>query len=299
MVHDLYLDGIDALKELNWEAFLKNYLEKNRLVIQEYCNNFFFTKEMPWERCIIEYKKHWFEKSENRQDLLSKFNEEKIRFNVSRGMNKIVKIFPEAEDIDVYLIIGLYTSNAFQYFLEGRPAVGLAIEAHGKTFFGIPMPYEDIPLWLSHEIGHAFRYKNPSNPLTKWLFQNGFKLDKAVEELPLFEFLIEEGLAVMTTRWVFPEEPLYKVLGYTEDVYFWCVNNEKELMSKLRNIWDRPLGREEYFRYFSGYDESIPPRTGYYIGMRLVENFIEKHPGIEKSDLFIIPAKEIVTSSIK
>ncbi|MGB9680344.1 MAG: DUF2268 domain-containing putative Zn-dependent protease [Thermoanaerobacteraceae bacterium] len=299
MVYYIYLDGIDALKELNWEAFLKNYLGKNRLVIQEYCNNFFFTKEMPWERCIIEYKKHWFEKSENRQDLLSKFNEEKIRFNVSKGMNKIVKIFPEAEDIDVYLIIGLYTSNAFQYFLESRPAVGLAIEAHGKTFFGIPMPYEDIPLWLSHEIGHAFRYKNSSNPLTKWLFQNGFKLDKSVEELPLFEFLIEEGLAVMTTRWVFPEEPLYKVLGYTEDVYFWCVNNEKELMSKLRNIWDRPPGREEYFRYFSGYDESIPPRTGYYIGMRLVENFIEKHPGIEKSDLFVIPAKEIVTSSIK
>ena len=89
------------------------------------------------------------------------------------------------------------------------------------------MPYEYIPLWLSHEIGYALHYKNPSHPLTKWLYQNGLKLDKVVEGLPLFEFLIDEGLAVMTTRWVFPEEPFHKVLGYTEDVYYWCVNNEK------------------------------------------------------------------------
>jgi hypothetical protein len=29
--------------------------------------------------------------------------------------------------------------------------------------------------------------------------------------------------------------------------------------------------------------------------MRLVENFIERHPGIDKSELFTIPAEEIVT----
>ncbi|MBE3591597.1 MAG: Zn-dependent protease [Thermoanaerobacter sp.] len=299
MIHYIYLDGIDALKELNWEAFLNNYLEKNRLVIKEYCNNFFFTKEVPWERCIEEYKKHWFEESKNREDLFSKFNEEKIRFNVPKGIDKIKEVFPEAEDVDVYVLIGLYSSNAFQYFLEGRPAVGLPVEAYGTTFFGIPMPYEEIPLWLSHEIGHALRYKNPSHPLAKWIYQNGLKLDKAVEEFPLFEFLIDEGLAVMTTKWFFPEVPLHKVLGYTEDVYHWCVNNEKELMSKLRNIWDKPPGKEEYFRYFSGYGESIPPRTGYYIGMRLIENFIERHPEIDKRDLFTISAEEIVAPSVK
>lgn len=294
MVHYIYLDGIDALKNLDWRKFLKNYLEKHKPIIEEYCNNFYFIQRTSWEMCIEEYKKHWFERSENRKELFSKFDEEKLQFNVSMGINAIEVVFPEAKEIDVYVLIGLYSSNAFQYFLKKSPAVGMAIEAYGTTFFGIPMPYNDIPLWLSHEIGHALHYKNPSHSLSKWLHLNGLNLYKAIEELPLYEFLVDEGLAVMTTKWVFPEVPLYKILGYTEDVYNWCANNEKELLNKIKNIWNKPPGKEEYFRYFSGYDESIPARTGYYIGMRVVEDFVEKHKGIDKNEIFKLPTEKII-----
>lgn len=124
--------------------------------------------------------------------------------------------------------------------------------------------------------------------------EKGPNLFKAWEELPLLEFLIDEGIATLTSHFVLPNTSLEKILGYTSEQLSWCISHEEELLERLKNIWFNPCGMENYLRYFSGLDPNIPPRTGYFIGLRLVQKFLEKHPEISKEEIFDIPAEEII-----
>lgn len=60
-------------------------------------------------------------------------------------------------------------------------------------------------------------------------------------------------------------------LGFTDAQLAWCRDNESSLRREMKAKLHQPLTMDGYSRYFSYGADDIPPRTGYYVGFRLVE----------------------------
>lgn len=114
-----------------------------------------------------------------------------------------------------YLCVGLEMSNAFMVVVEGEPAVGIGLEAYGRTFGAVQLCFEDIAHVLPHELCHATRARETESPLGRF-FEND---DPATvfDDEPFFELVAEEGLACLTGRSAAPHLPLERVLLYAPE----------------------------------------------------------------------------------
>jgi uncharacterized protein YjaZ len=53
----------------------------------------------------------------------------------------------------------------------------------------------------------------------------------------------------------------------------------------------KPYGPDDHARWFFGSDASLPKWTGYTLGFRLVDDYIEHHPGTTAASLVQMPAR--------
>jgi uncharacterized protein YjaZ len=282
------------LKVCDWDGFLEAYLKPNRRIIDAYYRNFVTDGTRPWNECVEMYRRRWFEEAEHREQVLDRLRGFDFRRHAEHCMTQIEPVLPGAMNVDVVILLGVGTSNAFQLLMDGKPVVCVAVEAWGGKFYNVDLPFDDVLIWLAHEMGHALRYRHPTHPLAEWFHKNGFRLGEAASRLPLYEFLVDEGLAVTASRFVAPERPLHQILGYTQEQLVWCVEHEKEVLFHLETIWRDPPGAEGYWRYFGDGGEGLPERVGYYVGYRLVSRMLERYPDLTSSELFEVPAAEFV-----
>lgn len=117
MLHALYKKALSSLKNENWEEFVNLYLNPHREIIEFYYNNFAVVKDRSWENCLKDYKAFWFDENSNRDSFLSRLEEINLDSLFSEALEKIERIFPNAKNIDVFVILGLDVSNAFQVFM--------------------------------------------------------------------------------------------------------------------------------------------------------------------------------------
>jgi uncharacterized protein YjaZ len=294
VIFPIHEQALQALQDCDWDGFVARYLEPNHCIIEAYYRNFVVFGPWSWDECVERYRRRWFAEAGHRKQVLERLREFDFRRHVDNCVKQIQHGLPGALDVDVVILLGLGVSNAFQLLVDGKPVVCLAVEAWGGTFYNVDMPFDDVLIWLSHEMGHALRYRKPVHPLAAWFHQNGFQLDEATRHFPLYEFLVDEGLAVTASRLVAPDRPLHRILGFTPDQLNWCVEHDAELISHLNEVWCDPPRPEGYWRYFGGDAGGLPVRTGYYVGYRMVERFVERTVGISVSDLFEIPAEAFV-----
>lgn len=193
-------------------------------------------------------------------------------------------------DIDVVSLIGLGTTNACQLVYDGRPTVVLALDAWGRTFFDVELPWSDIPLWLSHELAHVIRYTEGQTAFRQFIVGGNLDYGDAIEHVSFIEFLVDEGLAGAIARTfgntggnaigttgdgIGNTSDEARVLGYSEEQLAWCRKHEDELWREVAPKLGRPLTMDGYGRYFSFSADDIPPRTAYYLGLRLVERYLQ------------------------
>lgn len=189
------------------------------------------------------------------------------------------------EDIDVYVMVGVYTSNAFTTFVAGRPMVGIGLEHFdhrpNKHPWSLGDKPENLPIWLYHEMAHAARWGQGSfSPLRKALEEAGeFSWEAISRRIPLLEWLWSEGVAVAFSYYM-TGSPLHNCLGFCEEKLAFCQENEEKLWQEFFKDKDR-TDLEAYFKWFSGseltFERKIPPeRAGYYLGFRAVESVISR-----------------------
>ena len=296
MIYSLHEVAIETLAKLDWNGFVGSYLEPQRSIITEYYRNFVEPTQWTWDDCIAAYYTHWFKNEQSRIELFQRLGGVDFSHVVRTYAKALETVLPWSSNIDVFIILGVGTSNAFQFMRDGKPMVGVAIEAWGDKFYGVDMPIEDLPMWIAHEMGHALRYQNPENPLAIEFHSNGFHLEQATRRLPLYEFLVDDGLAVFASKIAMPNKEVHQVLGYTAEQYSWCVQHERKVYDHLREIWQECPGPELYWEYFGGSTKGLPDRIGYYFGMRMVDSMIAKERDLPIQDLFLLPAKDFVDS---
>jgi hypothetical protein len=190
-------------------------------------------------------------------------------------------------DIDVVLMVGVGAANAGELVVDGRGVAFVCLEhftsvANPETQ-GLGLEPELIPLWLAHEITHAVRYTSPrSRSEIRRLVDEAsgyYSYWETGRRASLRELLINEGLAVQTSRAISPGHAAWEYFGYGRRQYARIRELESLIARAAADDLDR-AGLGLRLRYLSGgmSDEArtidrhvMPERSGYYLGARMTD----------------------------
>lgn len=224
-----------------------------------------------------------------RGSLLDLIETGRWRSFVDEGLAKADKLLGDACDgVDVIVSVGLGERNASMGYWRGRGCAFVWLEHFLEPGMGsgfLDMGASAIPIWLVHEIAHAARYSLPATQslipertadASPWSFW------RILEDLPLLERFLDEGLAVSFTRAALPEMSEETVLGMSQDETSWLEAHSEELLRDRMERWDL-----EAFSPARGWlsdclwysqERRTPPwsldrppcRWGYFVGERLL-----------------------------
>ncbi|MDB4877344.1 MAG: hypothetical protein JWM41_3790 [Gemmatimonadetes bacterium] len=189
-------------------------------------------------------------------------------------------------DVDVVLMVGVGAANAGELVVDGRGIAFVCLEhftgvANPQTE-GLGLDPELVPLWLAHEIAHVVRYTSPTSrsELREIIAESGhYSYWDTGRRATLRELLVNEGLAVHTSRSISPGHAAWEYYGYERRQYA-DVRQLETVMARAvgADLDQSALGLR--LRYLSGgmSDEArtvdryvLPERAGYYLGARMCE----------------------------
>lgn len=112
--------------------------------------------------------------------------------------------------------------------------------------------------------------------------------------------ILDEGFATYVS-YVFHEKKksVAEELSYSVHDYEFCRNNEHELIELLRENYakkDEKIGRNFANRNFR-FKEGYPGAVGYYIGFRIVEEFVKHNGKNSWKQIYIMPPLEVLEKS--
>ncbi len=163
--------------------------------------------------------------------------------------------------------------------------VAVTGRANPQTY-GMGLAPHLLALWIAHEVAHAVRYTSPSSraDLKRLVadLRGHYDYWDTGSRASLRELLVNEGAAVAAAQAVAPGFEPWEYFGYTRRQY----RRIRELDAFLRRtagplLDERGLGLR--LRFLSGGmspaarlmgGKVLPDRSGYYIGLRLVESFL-------------------------
>jgi hypothetical protein len=196
-------------------------------------------------------------------------------------------------DVDVVLMVGVGAANAGELVVNGRGITFLSLEhftgVANETTDGLGLDAELLPLWLAHEYAHAVRYTSPTSrsEMRDAIAEAGgyYSYWETGRHVTLREHLVNEGLAVNTSRAVSPGHAAWEYFGYQRKQFSRTRELEAVIrQSALAEAEGRGLGLR--LKYLSdGVSEItrtvgrsvLPERSGYFLGARMVEAAVDTH----------------------
>jgi len=190
-------------------------------------------------------------------------------------------------DVDVVLMVGVGAANAGELVVNGRGIAFVCLEhftsvSNAETQ-GLGLDPELIPLWLAHEIAHTVRYTSPASrsEMKRLIDDTGgyYSYWETGRRATLLELIVNEGLAIQTSRAISPGHAAWEYFGYSRKDYA----RVRELEPLLARITGPELERSGLglrLRYLSGgmSDEArtvdrhvFPERSGYFLGAKMVD----------------------------
>lgn len=196
-------------------------------------------------------------------------------------------------DVDVVLMVGVGAANAGELVVNGRGVAFVCLEHFTGTTNpqtdGLGLDPELVPLWLAHEIAHVVRYTSPTSrsELREIIAESGghYSYWETGRRASLRELLLNEGLAVHTSRAISPGHAVWEYFGYERRQYADVRQLESVLSRAIVADLDR-AGLGLRLKYLSGgmsdgartIDRYVmPERGGYYLGARMCEAAINSH----------------------
>lgn len=196
-------------------------------------------------------------------------------------------------DFDVVLMVGVGAANAGELVVGGRGVAFVCLEhftgvANAETH-GLGLDPELIGMWLAHEITHAIRYTSPSSHSEmRRCVEAGdgaYSYWETGRQATLRELLINEGLAVQASRLLSPGHAAWEYFGYARREFARVRELEPAITrAVVPKLDQRGLGLR--LRFLSGGMSAasrtvdrvtLPERSGYFIGARMVEPAIARH----------------------
>jgi hypothetical protein len=282
MLINLLPDFLAVLDSTDRLAAYQRYFAAHRKILQPYWDNYVIDPDSPHFLDIARSTVH-----HNRGDLLGMLDRTDVVTLARSTEQQCRELLAVDCDIDVVLMVGVGAANAGELVVDGRGIAFVCLE----HFTGIANPHTEglgldpelIPLWLAHEIAHVVRYTSPTSrsALRDIIAGSGgyYSYWDTGRRATLRELLINEGLAVQTSRAISPGHAAWEYFGYERRQYADVRHLEGVMARALAGEFER-TGLGLRLRYLSDgmSDEArtvdryvLPQRAGYFLGARMCD----------------------------
>src|SRR5437899_5194923 len=264
------------------------YLDRHGPVLKSYWHNYVLDPDSPHaERVIADALRA------DRADLQRLLEDVDIGQISEDALRRAAELLEADCPVDLYLMVGVGAANAGELVVGGRGIAFVCLEhftgrANAQTY-GMGLAPALLPLWIAHEVAHALRYTSPSSraAMRRIVAELGSYYDawEMGSRATLRELVVNEGVAIAASQAVAPGFEPWEYFGYNRRQY----RRLRELDAFLRRASASDLdstGLGLQIRYLSGgmspaarllAGKVLPERSGYYLGLRLVENYLAEH----------------------
>lgn len=288
MLVNLVPEFLATLAARDSSAAYHEYLDRHRPVLSAYWQNYVIDPESPHAEPIIETALR-----ADRTDLARMLHDVDVVAIAEDALRRATELLEADCPVDLYLMIGVGAANAGELVVGGRGIAFVCLEhftgrPNAQTY-GMGLAPQLLPLWIAHEVAHALRYTSPSSraAVRRLVGELGGYYDgwELGSRATLRELVVNEGVAIAAAQAVAPGSEPWEYFGYTRRQY----RRLRELDAFLRRASANELessGLGLRLRYLSGgmspaarllAGKVLPERSGYYLGLRLVENYCAEH----------------------
>src|ERR1044072_8534597 len=262
-----------------------DYLDRHRPVLGAYWQNYVLDPASPHAEPIIATAV-----AADRADLKHLLESVDVVAVAADAMRRSL----EADcPVDLYLMVGVGAANAGELVVGGRGIAFVCLEhftgrANAQTY-GMGLAPELLPLWIAHEMPHVVRYPSPTSraAIRRMVadlggYYDGWELGSRASPRGAAGKVGGQSAAAQT---VAPGFDAWEYFGYNRRQY----RRLRELDAFLRRAVASDLdstGLGLRLRYLSGgmspaarllAGKGLPERSGYYLGLRLVESYFLQH----------------------
>lgn len=273
------LDSTDPL------AAYQRYLNTHHRILDAYWRNYVIPPEGPHFLEIVRGAL-----AADRADLRSVLERTDVVTLARQVEDRCARAFRTDVDFDVVLMVGVGGANAGELVVDHRGMAFVCLEhftgvANPETL-GLGLDPELIPLWLAHEVAHVVRYTSPTSrsEMRAAIASDGnYSYWDTGRTVSLRELVMNEGLAVHASQLVSPGHAVWEYFGYVRRQYARIRELEPVIQQAIEPELDHAaLGLR--LRYLSdGMSDdarmagryTLPERSGYYLGARLVAGAVE------------------------
>jgi hypothetical protein len=246
-LYPLYKDFVKFLntlprKEDPWESYQRYYLQPHRDFLLAYWSHF---KWMDLEQVKQRVRRIRGGDYCCLESLPGGQSPEQI---VRETLRRCQQTVVTPTEPDLYLFVGFFSADAFLMPFKGKPVIGVGLERFKDL--------SSLEIILAHEYCHWLRRcKIGDQPPT------------------LGNKLLSEGLAAVFSQLAFPDRPVHKYLFLSPERVSWCRENLPALLKLMQPelVSSRLTGL-----FFKKGTNEIPPRTGNYLGYRLITEYMTR-----------------------
>lgn len=285
MVINLVPDFLAVLEGPDPEEAYRRYLEEHSPILRAYWHNYILDLESPHAEEVIRRTVR-----AGRRDLHALLDGFDVVGTAEEALARSKDRFEADHPVDVCVMVGVGGANAGELVVGGRGIAFVCLEHFtgrpNPDTLGLGLSPDLIPLWIAHEVAHAVRYTSPGSKseLATIVSEMDGYYDywDSGSRASLRELLVNEGLAVAGARAVAPGFEPWDYLGYSRRQFRRMRQLEAFLMSHVTADLDQ-TGLGYRLRYLSGGvpaaqrlvgGKVIPERSGYYLGLRMVEAMV-------------------------
>lgn len=288
MLVNLVPEFLATLSASDPSAAYHEYLDRHRPILSAYWQNYVLDPESPHAEPIIAAALR-----ADRSDLRRLLEDVDVIAIAEEALRRSTELLEADCPVDLYVMVGVGAANAGELVVGGRGIAFVCLEhftgrANAQSY-GMGLAPQLLPLWIAHEVAHALRYTSPSSrSVMRRLvgelggYYDGWELGSRAT---LRELVVNEGVAIAASQAVAPGYEPWEYFGYNRRQY----RRLRELDAFLRRAAASDLdttGLGLRLRYLSGgmspaarllAGKVLPERSGYYLGLRLVENYFAEH----------------------
>ena len=288
MLVNLVPEFLATLAAPDPSAAYHEYLDRHRPVLSAYWQNYVLDPESPHAEPIIDAALR-----ADRSDLRRLLENVDVVAIAEEALRRATEMLEADCPVDLYLMVGVGAANAGELVVGGRGIAFVCLEhftgrANAQTY-GMGLAPELLPLWIAHEVAHALRYTSPTSraAMRRLVGDLGGYYDgwEMGSRATLRELIVNEGAAIAASQAIAPGFEPWEYFGYNRRQY----RRLRELDAFLRRATTTDLdatGLGLRLRYLSGgmspaarllAGKVLPERSGYYLGLRLVEDYFAEH----------------------
>jgi hypothetical protein len=266
-------------------AAYHDYLDRHKPVLQSYWHNYVLDPTSPHAEQVIGAALR-----ADRADLERLLEDVDVSAIADDALQRSLEQLEADCPVDLYLMVGVGAANAGELVVGGRGIAFVCLEhftgrANPQTY-GLGLAPHLLTLWIAHEVAHAVRYTSPTSraDLKRLVadLRGHYDFWDTGSRASVRELLVNEGAAVATAQAVAPGFEPWEYFGYTRRQY----RRLRELDAFVRRTTAPVLdqtGLGLRLRFLSGGmspaarlmgGKVLPERSGYYLGLRLVESYL-------------------------